>query len=535
MVANPCTELQMPSACSQCGAFVFSTGDHSELDLTTATRARIADLSSTNEPPLNTELSAIRSILEQTSAGLADLDAEISRLKDHLRDLEEKRTALSRCHSQNTQILSPLRRMPPEILGEIFSWTVPSIRDVFNTKDCPWVLTHVCSTWRAVALYQPSLWSLIVVDFSIEERCPLKLISTQIERARLLKIRFFGHENYDSHPQIALFNLLAEHSPRWEEFEVQLTSDLVPHVRTLDFTPLRRAWVQWDTAQSQTPEYDTVDFFQTSTSLIDVGVYCEYRFLPTRLPVLHHLTRYDFDAPWETHSQLLKSFPNLQEVRIQHDFDENEDWPESGEPIDLLHLRWLFVNDVTALNYLRAPSLQEIAIHLSDTEDAKEICHSLERFLERSSCLPYGLRIEGLVDTSIAAILKKCPSFTEIAVISDNEEDEDEYTKREILSLFTVVESDPTKTDFPHITEIGYAFRQNPGALLPPFLTMLESRWNFGDCALKSAKFVALHSDVHWDPESMAGIQALQNAGLRVSLLSGDDADNCFDQWLFRV
>ncbi|KAF7353573.1 F-box domain-containing protein [Mycena sanguinolenta] len=527
----------MPSACSQCGAFVFSTGDHSELDLTTATRARIADLSSTNEPPLVAELSAIHSILEQTSAGLANLDAEISRLKDHLRDLEEKRTALSRFHSQNTQILSPLRRMPPEILGEIFSWTVPAIRGVFNTEDCPWVLTHVCSTWRAVALYQPSLWSLIVIDFSIEERYPLKLISTQIERARSLKIRFFGHENYDSHPQIALFSLLAEHSSRWEEFDVQLTSDLVPHVRTLDFTPLRRAWVQWDTAQSQTPDYDTVDFFQTSTSLIDVGVYCEHRFLPTRLPVLHHLTRYDFDAPWETHSQLLKSFPNLQEARIQRDFDENEDWPKSGEPIDLLHLRWLFVNDATALNYLRAPSLQEIAIHSSDTEDAKEICHSLERFLKRSSCLPYGLRIEGLlVDASIAAILEKCPSFTEIALISDDGEDEeDEHTKREILSLFTVSESSPTNTVFPHITEIGYAFRQNPDALLSTFLTMLESRWNLAGCALKSAKFVSLRSDVYWDSESMARIQTLRNAGLRVSLLSGDDADNCFDQWLLKT
>ncbi|KAJ6461746.1 hypothetical protein C8R45DRAFT_1108501 [Mycena sanguinolenta] len=540
---NRYTELRLRQlhpdapACSQCGAFVFSTGRYDfELDSTTAARARITDLSGTNEPPLDAELSVIRSILEQISARLATLDAEISRIKDYLRDLEEKRTALSKYHSQNTGILSPPRRMPPEILGEIFSWTTPSIRDVFSTEDCPWVLTHVCSTGRAVALSQPSLWSLIVIDFSIEERYPLKTVSTQVERARSLKIHFFGDENHDSRPQIALFGLLAEHSSRWEEFHVQLTLDLVPHVQTLDLTPLRKAWVQWATAESYPPEYDTIDFLQTATSPIDVSVCCEHGFLPTRLPVLHHLTRYDFDAPWETHAQLLKSFPNLQEARIYRHFDHNELRPKPGEPIDLLHLRRLFLNDPTTLNYLRAPGLREIAIHSSDAEDRNETRFSLERFLKRSSCFPHRLRIQGLVDASIAAILRRYPSFADIAVVSNDyeDEDEDEYTQCQILSLFTICESTPSKRVFPQITKIGFTC-QDPDALLSPFLDMLESRWEVADCALKGATFVSLDPDADWDPEEVARIQTLRDAGLRVSLLSGDDANDCIDWWIFNA
>ncbi|KAJ7483482.1 hypothetical protein FB451DRAFT_991164, partial [Mycena latifolia] len=65
--------------------------------------------------------------------------------------------------------LSPLRRMPPELLGEIFSWTLPSVQEAlgrrrFQDKHSPWVFTQVCHRWRAVALSTPSLWSQIVIN-----------------------------------------------------------------------------------------------------------------------------------------------------------------------------------------------------------------------------------------------------------------------------------------------------------------------------------------------------------------------------------
>ncbi|KAJ6448699.1 hypothetical protein C8R45DRAFT_791010, partial [Mycena sanguinolenta] len=81
-------------------------------------------------------------------------------LQPYLHELEEERITLSDYHSQKTRILSPLRRMPAEILREIFSWTLPPVDNFFSSADCPWILTHVCATWRAVALSQPSLWSV---------------------------------------------------------------------------------------------------------------------------------------------------------------------------------------------------------------------------------------------------------------------------------------------------------------------------------------------------------------------------------------
>ncbi|KAF7360838.1 F-box domain-containing protein [Mycena sanguinolenta] len=520
--------------CSECGTFVLSTGDDFELNLSTQTLARVAQLSATNEAPHEAELSIIRPILQKTSARLASLDAEIPRLKAHLAQLEEQRAVISRYHAQNLSILSPLRRMPPEILGEIFSWTIRP--DVCSTDKSPWVLTHVCGDWRTVALSKSSLWSLIYIDFSVKEKYPLEMVNTQVERARSLKIHFFGSQNCDSASQIAVFDLLASHSGRWEDLSIQLTSHLVPHMKAThyDLTALRRVWVQWDdsTSRSQPPELDSIDFFQSAISLVEIAVISHVRFVPTRFPVVHQLTRYDLAAPWQTHCGLLKSLPNLQDVHIRRFFDDGEDWPAPEDPIDMLHLRRLYVTDPTTLNYLRAPGLEElvtqsVAIHTAETRG------SLERFLVRSCCSPRRLCIQGLLDVHMAAILQKYPSITEITVTDEFEEDES--TQRDIfstfLALFTISDSTPSAMALPHITKVGFACENARAVLCPLFLNMVESRRSIEGCALSNAELLLLDCEAPPDSQSMARIETLRKAGLEVSFWFGRRAQKSADRW----
>ncbi|KAJ7107704.1 hypothetical protein C8R44DRAFT_680500, partial [Mycena epipterygia] len=108
----------------------------------------------------------IRSLVSKSRARLAFVDHEMSRLREQIKSLEEEHVSLSSHLVENTAILSSLRRMPPEVLGEIFSRTLPLIHALkqgdldVRVEDSPWVLTHVSSHWRAVALATPSLWSL---------------------------------------------------------------------------------------------------------------------------------------------------------------------------------------------------------------------------------------------------------------------------------------------------------------------------------------------------------------------------------------
>jgi hypothetical protein len=59
-------------------------------------------------------------------SSLASLDDKIANLREKLAWLEEERTSLFSYWGQNNAILSRLRRMPPELPREIFSWTLPS-------------------------------------------------------------------------------------------------------------------------------------------------------------------------------------------------------------------------------------------------------------------------------------------------------------------------------------------------------------------------------------------------------------------------
>ncbi|KAJ7490964.1 hypothetical protein FB451DRAFT_1124553 [Mycena latifolia] len=159
--------------CSECGAPVPSLFTDSPCDSNSTTPTRHQELMTTNAPPDSVELIFIQAVVSKTDARLADVENEISRLRGRLQQLEDERTSLARYLASNKAILSPLRRMPAELLAEIFSWTLPSLDDAltrhnfkFDRSHSPWMLTQVNSRWRAVALSTPSLWTLIVIHGS---------------------------------------------------------------------------------------------------------------------------------------------------------------------------------------------------------------------------------------------------------------------------------------------------------------------------------------------------------------------------------
>ncbi|KAF9050484.1 hypothetical protein BJ165DRAFT_1458329 [Panaeolus papilionaceus] len=73
--------------------------------------------------------------------------------------LDHKISQVDRFITDHKAVISPLRRLPPELLQEIFghwhSW--PSRWTKWGYL--PWVLGHVCQTWRQIALNTPTLWN----------------------------------------------------------------------------------------------------------------------------------------------------------------------------------------------------------------------------------------------------------------------------------------------------------------------------------------------------------------------------------------
>jgi hypothetical protein len=108
------------------------------------------------------------------------LDAEAAELHDHL-EAEEYLLLNVEPQIRRPEDASepPIRRLPTEILQDIFVWCQAShhltdidtdfvtilrmIRDMGH--GIPWVLTRVCSRWRRiVTMSLPGLWSRVIVE-----------------------------------------------------------------------------------------------------------------------------------------------------------------------------------------------------------------------------------------------------------------------------------------------------------------------------------------------------------------------------------
>ncbi|KAJ6603239.1 hypothetical protein DFH09DRAFT_1019247, partial [Mycena vulgaris] len=143
------------------------TADPDEEVPITLTSTRHRELLNTNEPPLDSEYPFIQSLVSQIRRRLSRHGDKISVLRAQLEQLENEHSSLQKNLARNTAILSPVRRMPHEVLSEIFVLALPSRKDAlesnrFDANGTPWTLGRVCGQWRSVTLSSPALWSLVV-------------------------------------------------------------------------------------------------------------------------------------------------------------------------------------------------------------------------------------------------------------------------------------------------------------------------------------------------------------------------------------
>nr|GAT43182.1 predicted protein [Mycena chlorophos] len=122
---------------------------------------------------------------------------------------------------ENAHILT----LPPEIIAEIFQAYLPAYPlcpDIF-TNDSPVQLSHICSEWRQIALFTPSLWRAIGIyaqplggpqTLAKKMRC----IETFLERSGSypLSIRVTGASSPDKQSRETLIDTLLPHRARWQ-------------------------------------------------------------------------------------------------------------------------------------------------------------------------------------------------------------------------------------------------------------------------------------------------------------------------------
>ncbi|KAJ7689566.1 hypothetical protein B0H17DRAFT_1066176 [Mycena rosella] len=120
----------------------------------------------TNYCPRDEEVAEIQALIAEPTLRLQHLDAEIADLQMALDKLIEQRTELSDYVDAHRDLISPARRLPLDIIQEIFIACLPTHRNcVMSAAEAPVLLGRICSSWRDITLSTPRLWaSLHIVE-----------------------------------------------------------------------------------------------------------------------------------------------------------------------------------------------------------------------------------------------------------------------------------------------------------------------------------------------------------------------------------
>ncbi|KAJ6471075.1 hypothetical protein C8R47DRAFT_1023260 [Mycena vitilis] len=490
------------AACIACGSLVQApfpdapppaSGSDSIPDM------RHHKLLNSNEPPLEVERPFFASVVSHLRSRLSHHDAKLARLRAQYIQLQEERATLSADLRKNTAVLSSLRRMPPEILSEIFVWTLPSELMVTNRaavdlQDSPWMLTHICGHWRRVAIGSPSLWSFLVIngvsgdspETALPGAYPLPLIRTQLQRANRLRLFFMAPtvSPFTEH-LTALLELLAYHSLLWEEVLMLAPRDFLPIVdRVQGRLPLlRRLWIQCNEVADAPQTQDAMDCFQVAPALRDVTLVFEGPPVSCLLPA-NQLTRYHILCSREQHFSILNAAKNLTEARI-HIHHGPVSASDIHGVIELGALRRLWVSDADVLGSLKLPALHDLAI-MHDILHLNVQSH-IDALVTRSSCTLRRLCVDGLpaVDL-VTGILQTHQEIVELAVLLT--EPDSSVSGDALVMTLARRNPDGIFEVAPRLSGLFFGCSNDNFLDDDAFYTMLASRTNHG--ALKSAALV---------------------------------------------
>jgi len=115
-----------------------------------------------NYIPSDEEVVQIKSFLTQPREQLEQMKAEMDRLQAELSSVKSKYDSLYRQFNSCASLITLPRRVPDDVLEEIFCQSLPTDRNaLLDIKAAPLIFTRICPHWRQIALASPRLWSTI--------------------------------------------------------------------------------------------------------------------------------------------------------------------------------------------------------------------------------------------------------------------------------------------------------------------------------------------------------------------------------------
>jgi hypothetical protein len=393
------------------------------------------------------EEQTIRETIHDINTTLTSVDDEITRVRATLSTLEDYRSTLQTTLAQHQVALSPIRKLPPELLGEIFlfvslnailEWPgIPGVRgDVM-----PWVLCKICKYWRAVAISIPGLWSNIRLNFQNSTRIEVAqhFLGLCLPRSKN-ELLTLSLQAEDLSTVLPIWNTLLTLSERWKDISLKgnlftksqnyltLAKNRVPNLRRLCIETKR--FEDWGNLPPSWP----LEAFEHAENLRELYMtHIVYPLQNVRVPwsQITHFTSKGSLFRNNEFTVIMRHMTNL--VSFCTDRDGILEFV-STQPVLLPHLRKLSITNTgpcisATCRFLTVPNLEELSIIAVDLQFLAE---QVLEMIKRSRCQPKWLTLRsslaldadvaGNENLNVYSVLSALPSVTrlELTVTSAN-------------------------------------------------------------------------------------------------------------------
>lgn len=480
-----------------------------------------------NEPPSEVDMVNIRETIRMSDVEIAQLGKDISQVEIALSQMKQQHYLLREHRKAHKALLSPVRRLPAELLADIFFMCLPESPD--PNLRIPLLLGQICQRWRAIALSAGRLWSSI--DLFLKMKRPdsqAAQVKSWLSRSAgcglFIKLQYMGRLFENTHPVI---DALLEHSSRWEDVElclpVPLYQALAPAKGNLAL--LRRLKIRVTDAQHFVP------------SAMDI-----FAIAPQLRSVVLHVHTSQLDLPWEQLTkctvsisiyailELLRQAPNLVQCSLDnciYNWQHLIHGPAPRLPItsNLVSLQLMQTthdSDPCIFQYITLPSLRDVTVNLLDETNWT---HSdFMSLLQRSGCM-----LERL------ALLRISLAFTELVELFEA------ISSLKILEVnwvYTVGRDgrEPVPNDelLVHLTHQEESRGKLAQLLLPRLeileisgllhchdqriVNMIQSRWHQPPSFVSVLRSVTLKYRREWDREAISKLEQFADEGLHLSI-----------------
>ncbi|KAE9389971.1 hypothetical protein BT96DRAFT_980509 [Gymnopus androsaceus JB14] len=392
-------------------------------------------------------LKEIDSEVDRYTTKISALETEIALLNSQRQRLQSHRTSIS-------FLLSPIHRLPNELLTRIF--TLACEKNVLNSDPgfrdgVALRIAGVSFRWRVLAIACSEIWSSIVIqlhDGTEPEEVRLQLehqLDIYLERSKdqRLTLEIYVGVPWRQVVHDPLITKLVQHSARWqhltlhdgyqvEEADIRNLRTHVPLPSTLETLTIRIGPQPFPLSWIPSPN---------SLRIMDIDTYLpgvEEGIIP---PPMDKVTSLTFIPKLDSLFEPLNWFPNIEHLALTsaREFIEAVD-VSNGSPhiVPITSLEINFLSQLSSnpdptldflqivMDFLTAPALSTLSINEIDTGVGSGVPRTSDQysftcistFIERSGCRLSVLELSGLFiqDRSIVDLLKKLSSLVELHI-----------------------------------------------------------------------------------------------------------------------